>query len=137
MVFKELDAPDPTRQGLVAFGRFGYMPPDRNFYDWGADGGLVYYGAIPGRDYDSFAVAFSYLSVSQELIDAQKKINAAIPGALPEGDYEAVLEINYKAQLTAWMTLQTSVQRVFHPGARLATSTPDALAVVVQSSVRF
>jgi porin len=137
MIFREQHPPEQGRQGLIAFGRFGYAPPDRNFFDWGADGGLVYVGLLPTRDYDSFAVAFSYLSVSGEIVDVQNTINASFPGSLPEGDYEAALEVNYKAQLTAWMTLQTSLQRVFHPGGNLVKEVPDAWTLTVQTSLRF
>jgi porin len=137
MVYREQAPDDPAQQGLVVFGRTGYSPSDRNFYEWGADGGAVYKGAIPGRDFDTLGVGFSWLSVSNDLIDVQKTINALAPGSFPEADYEAVLEMDYKAQLTAWATLQTSVQRIFHPGARLAQETPDAWVVIVQSSLRF
>jgi hypothetical protein len=52
-------------------------------------------------------------------------------------DYEAVIELSYRAQLTAWWTLQPSVQRVFHPGGHVLADIPDAWAVIVQTTFRF
>ncbi|MCE0484630.1 MAG: carbohydrate porin [Methylacidiphilales bacterium] len=128
---------DPAHKGLVAFVRGGYAPPDRNLYEWGADGGLVYRGLLPGRDYDTCGLAFSYLGVSSEVQNIQRTINQSFPGAFPAGDYEAVLEGDYKIQMTAWMTIQASVQEVFHPGARLTTQTPDATVLILQTGFRF
>jgi porin len=48
-----------------------------------------------------------------------------------------VIELSYKIQLTAWMTIQPSVQRVFHPGGRITSSIPDSWVAILQTSVRF
>jgi porin len=127
-------------QGLVGFARAAFAPEDRNLAELGLDGGLIYKGLIPSRDWDTIGVAFSYLKMSDDLRRAQDDINALFGPfgpVLPEADYEAVLEINYKAQVAAWWTLQTSVQRVFHPGGRVVQDIPDAWAFIVQTTVRF
>lgn len=136
-LFLENGKKDPANQGLVGYARAAYAPADRNFFDWGADGGLVYKGLIPSRDYDTTAMAFSYLSVSGDICDAQNKINRTFPGSFPNADFEAVFELSYKAQVTPWMTMHTSLQRIFHPGARIAAKTPDAWVFIAQSSLRF
>ena len=41
------------------------------------------------------------------------------------------------AQITAWWTLQPSIQRVFHPGGRVQANIPDAWAVIIQTTLRF
>jgi len=133
---------DPALQGLVGFVRGALAPEDRNLAEWGLDGGLMYKGLIPSRDWDTVGIAYSYLRMSDDLARAQRDINAVYQpfvgyDVLPIADYEAVLEINYKAQLAAWWTVQTSVQRVFHPGGRVAEKIPDAWAVIVQTTLRF
>ncbi len=142
-LWREIGKEDPAHQGLVGFFRVATAPKDRNLADLGIDGGLVYKGLIPKRDWDTFAVAFSYLHISEDIADAQRDINAAFAAAAMDApftelaDYEAVLEISYKAQLTAWFTLQPSVQRVFHPGGYVQGEIPDAWAVIVQAVFRF
>ena len=42
---------------------------------------------------------------------------ATAPGAFPHlADYEAAVELNYKARLTAWWTLHAAIERGLHPG---------------------
>lgn len=143
-LWREREADDPARQGLIGFFRAAYAPPDRNLADLGVDGGLVYRGLIPTRDWDTLGVAFSYLRISEDLRRAQDDLRALLellsPGSgalLPRADYEAVLELNYKAQVAAWWAVDLSLQRVFHPGGRLASATPDAWVFIVQTSLRF
>ena len=136
-LYRPVGPQDPAQKGLVGFVRGGYAPPDRNLFEWGADGGLVYRGLIPTRDYDTCGIAASYLAVSRDLIDAQKTVDDASPGALPTGNFEGVVEVDYKIQMTAWMTVQASYQRIFHPGAQLSQVTPDANVVIIQTGLRF
>lgn len=142
-LWREMGKEDPAQQGLVGFFRVGYAPPDRNLASLGLDGGLVYKGLIPKRDWDTIAIAGSYLEISDDLRQAQRDLNGILaglgqPAAFTQyADYEGVLEISYKAQMTAWWTLQTSVQRVFHPGGRVMGDIPDAWTVIVQTVLRF
>jgi porin len=144
-LWREIGKDDPTRQGLVGFLRAAYAPPDRNLAWLGLDGGLVYKGLIPARDWDTLALGVSYLEISDDIRRAQRDINATTVGALGPGsepftkiaDYEAVIELSYKAQITAWWTLQPSIQRVFHPGGRVQANIPDAWAVIIQTTIRF
>ena len=107
------------------------------------DGGLVYKGLIPHRDWDTLALAGSYMEISDDVTRAQRDINAILAGAgappafTKLADYEGVIELSYKAQMTAWWTIQPSVQRVFHPGGRVLANIPDAWAVIVQTTLRF
>jgi porin len=129
---------DAARQGLIGFFRLATAPDNRNLAQFGADGGLVYKGLIPSRDWDTMSVAFSYLQISDDLRRAQRDINTLVGfPVLPKADYEAVLEMNYKIQLAAWCAVDTSVQRVFHPGGRLSADIPDAWVFSVQTTLRF
>jgi porin len=127
---------DPAGQGLAGFFRIAGAPSDRNLAPLGIDGGLVYKGLIPGRDWDTFGVAGSYLEMSDDITRAQRDINAVIPGAagVPV-DYEAVLEVSYRAQLTAWWTLQPDFQWVMHPGGSSALD--DAFVFSLFTTLRF
>ena len=144
VLWRERKENDPAQQGLIGFFRASTAPADRNIADLGIDGGLVYKGLIPGRDWDTFGVGLSYLKISDDLREAQDTlrgiVNSLSPGAgaaIPEADYEAVIEMNYKLQATAWMAVNLSLQRVFHPGGRIAEKTPDAWVFIVQTTLRF
>jgi len=135
MLYRELGKEDPAQQGLVGFFRVAGAPKDRNLAQFGVDGGVVYKGLIPKRDWDTLAVAGSYLEISDDIRRAQRAGNTVVPGSFVVSDYEAVVEVCYKAQMTAWWTVQPSVQRVFHPGGSQAIH--DAWAVIVMSTLRF
>lgn len=144
MLWRETDQNDPAHQGLAGFFRVATAPSDRNLAELGIDGGLVYNGLIPSRDWDTLALAYSYLKISEDLRNAQRDINTHVvndfsaPAPFTKiADYESVLEISYKMQLTAWMTVQASFQRVFHPGGRVLYDLPDASVFIVQTSLRF
>ncbi len=111
VLWREPGQTEPTQQGLAGFFRVAGAPRNRNLAQVGIDGGLVYKGLIPTRDWDTFGVALSYLEISDELRRAQADINAAFGAfgpVLPEADYEAVLEVNYKAQVAAWCAVDCS-----------------------------
>jgi porin len=143
VLWREVGKDDPARQGLVGFFRIEGAPADRNLASFGIDGGLVYKGLIPNRDWDTLGLAASYLKISDDLRQAQRDLNAIAssfgqPAPFAAiADYEAVIELSYKAQMTAWWTLQPSVQRVFHPGGRVMADIPDAWVVILQTSLRF
>lgn len=134
-LFQETGKSDPAQQGLVGFARFLGAPSDRNLTRLEADAGLVYRGLIPSRDWDSLALAVSYLEMSDDIRHAQRDFNLWAPGALIESDYEMVIELSYKIQATAWWTIQPSLQRVFHPGGSAAI--PNATAFILMSTLRF
>lgn len=142
VLWREVGKEDKAQQGLVGFLLAAGAPPDRNLAEFGINGGLVYKGPIPSRDWDSVGVAASYLKMSHDIRRAQGDINtfyAPFVGAnvLPEADHETVLEMNYRAQMTAWWSIDTSVQHVWHPGGRLSADIPDAWVFIVQTAFRF
>ena len=133
-LYREQAKDDPARQGLTGFFRVAGAPADRNLTQFGIDGGLVYKGLIPGRDWDTLGLAGSYLEISDDFANAFSALG------LPEPDYEAVIELSYKAQLTAWWTLQPSFQYVIHPGGRTDPTRPPAdnsVAFLLMTSLRF
>jgi porin len=143
MLWREVGKDDPARQGLAGFLRAAVAPDERNLASLGIDGGAIYKGLIPSRDWDTLALAVSYLKISDDVRQAQRDINGIITGAggpapfAKIADYETVIELSYKAQLTAWWTLQPSIQRVIHPGGRVVADIPDAWAFILQTTLRF
>jgi porin len=134
---------DPAQQGLVGFFRVAESPADRNLAELGIDGGFVYKGLIPKRDWDTVGLAGSYLKISDDIRNAQQDINNTVVGlgGTPVftrlADYEGVIEADYKAQVTAWWTVQTSLQRVLHPGGGITADIPNAWVFIVQTTLRF
>jgi len=130
---------DPAMQGAIGFFRVAAAPGDRNLTQFGIDGGIVLKGLIPGRDWDTLSLGVSYLQVSDEIGDGVRDVNDAFGTDFEIPDYEGLVELSYKAQLTAWWTLQPSVQWVLHPGGKTAIADPpgDAIAFVLQTTLRF
>ncbi len=126
---------DPAQRGLVGFARVLGGPPDRGLIDLQFDAGLVARGPLPSRGWDTLALAASYLQFSRGIRHAQQELDELAPGSVVPVDYEGVVELSYKAQLTAWWTLQPSVQHVFHPGGSAAL--PDATVFILQTTLRF
>jgi porin len=140
MLFREIGKEDPAQQGLVGFFRLTGAPPDRNLTEFGVDGGLVYKGLIPTRDWDTIALAGSYLQMSDDIRKGQRLINSAAPGTFPDlADCEGAVEISYKAQMTAWWTMQVSFERAIHPGGHTSPgrNPSDAWAFILASTLRF
>ena len=132
-LYREQAKDDPAGQGLVGFFRVAGAPSEQNLTQLGIDGGLVYKGLIPGRDWDTLGLAGSYLEISDAVARGFRTVG------LPEPDYEAVVELSYKAQITAWWTLQPSIQYVIHPGGGTdpTRSIDDAVAFMLQTTLRF
>lgn len=130
---------DPAMQGAVGFFRVAGAPRDRNLTEFGIDGGIVVKGLIPGRDWDTLGLGLSYLKISKDIRQGVRSVNADIGTSFKLPDYEGLVELSYKAQLTAWWTLQPSVQWVLHPGGQtdLANQPGDAIAFVLQTTLRF
>jgi len=126
---------DPAQPGLTAFCRLLAAPADRNLTQLEVDGGLVYRGLVPTRDWDTLALAGSYLGFSDNLRRAQQSLNALAPGSMTPLDYEGVIELSYKIQVTAWWTVQPSLQHVFHPSG--SSAIPDATAFILLTTLRF
>src|SRR5207237_922225 len=52
--------PDTATQGLAAFLRLGYAPPDRNLFSFEVDAGLTFKGLFPNRELDVLGVGAAY-----------------------------------------------------------------------------
>jgi porin len=136
--------PDTATQGLAAFLRVGYAPPDRNLISLEIDAGFTFKGLFPNRELDVLGVGASYARIGySRRLDRDEILFTGI--ARPIRDYESVLEITYQARIAPWWLLQPDLQLVFHPGgftsaplpAPIGQPIPNALVVGLRSTVTF
>jgi porin len=136
--------PDTATQGLAAFLRVGYAPPDRNLISLEVDAGLTFKGLFPDRELDVLGVGTSYGRIGYaRRLDQDEVLFTGIER--PIRDYEAVLEVTYEARIAPWWVLQPDLQLVFHPGgyipapppAPVGRPIPNALVLGVRSAITF
>jgi porin len=136
--------PDTATQGLAAFLRVGYAPPDRNLLSLEIDAGLTFKGLFPNRELDVLGagVVYGRLGYARSL-DRDQILFTGIER--PIRDYESALEITYEARIASWWLLQPDLQLVFHPGgfisaplpAPVGRPIPNALVIGVRSGITF
>ena len=136
--------PDTATQGLAAFLRVGYAPPDRNLISLEIDAGLTFKGLFPNRELDVFGVGVSYARIGYaRRLDRDEVLFTGL--ARPVRDYESVLEITYEARIAPWWLLQPDLQLVFHPGGFTSAPLPapvgqpisNALVIGLRSGITF
>jgi porin len=136
--------PDTATQGLAAFFRLGYAPPDRNLFSLEIDAGLTFKGLFPNRELDVLGVGAVYGRIGYaRRFDRDRVLFTGIER--PIRDYESTLEITYGARIAPWWLLQPDLQLVFHPGgftaaplaARVSRPIPNALVLGLRSGVTF
>jgi porin len=115
--------PDTATQGLAAFLRVGYAPPDRNLFSLEVDAGFTFKGLFPNRELDVLGVGASYGRIGYaRRLDRDQVLFAGI--GRPIRDYESVLEITYEARISPWWLLQPDLQLIFHPGGSISAPLP-------------
>jgi porin len=132
-------------QGLGVFARVMGDPTAANQVAFYADGGVNYKGLLAERPDDVLGVAFAYAGVSGEARGADGDTRRFTGTDRPIRDFEAVLEVTYKAQVAPWWTLQPDLQLIFHPGGGIAppsdttgsAAIPDALVLGLRTVVTF
>jgi porin len=136
--------PDTASEGLAAFLRVGYAPPDRNLFSLEIDAGLTFKGLFPGRQLDVLGVGTVYGRIGYaRRLDQDQVLFTGIER--PIRDYESALEITYEARIAPWWLLQPDLQLVFHPGGYIAAPPPapagqpipNALVIGIRSSITF
>ncbi len=134
--------PDTATQGLAAFLRVGYAPPDRNPISLEVDAGLTFKGLLPNRELDVLGVGTSYARIGYVRgLDQAEVLFTGIER--PIRDYESVLEITYEARIAPWWLLQPDLQLIFRPGGHIAAPAPagqpipNALVIGLRSGITF
>ena len=136
--------PDTATQGLAAFLRVGYAPPDRNLISLEVDAGLTFKGLFPDRELDVLGAGVSYGRIGDaRRLDRDEILFTGIER--PRRNYETVLEVTYEARIAPWWLLQPDLQLVFHPGgfttapapALVGRPIPNALVIGIRSGITF
>lgn len=102
--------PTPNEQGLYAFSMLNYSPDYNNSLPLYFQTGLVYKGPIPSRDKDRLGIAFGYGSYSYDNIVARRDAGLGVQKTM-----EAVLEVDYRVQLTKFASVQPYLQYLIRP----------------------
>jgi porin len=137
--------PDTATQGLAAFLRIGYAPPNRNLISFEVDAGLTFKGLFPGRELDVLGVAASYARIGNAVSRLDRDAVLFTSIERPIRDYEAVLEVTYEARVTPWWIMQPDLQFAFRPGGHAAVPLPtptgqpipNALVLGLRSTITF
>ena len=137
--------PDTATQGLAAFLRLGYAPPDRNLFSFEVDAGLTFTGLFPNRELDVLGAGAAYgrIGYAARRLDRDQVMFTGIQR--PVRDYEAVFELTYQARISPWWILQPDFQLIAHPGGHVAPPfaassarpIPNALVLGLRSSILF
>ncbi len=109
-------------QGLVVFGRYGWADSKVNELARFWSAGVQYQGLIPDRDDDVLALGFAQGIFSDRTTSFTD-------------DYESVLELYYRAELTGWLALSPSIQYIANPGGN--ESAGDAVILGVRALMCF
>jgi porin len=136
--------PDTASEGLAAFLRVGYAPPDRNLFSLEIDSGLTFKGLFPGRQLDVLGIGTVYGRIGYaRQLDQDQVLFTGVER--PIRDYEGALEITYEARIAPWWLLQPDLQLVFHPRGYVAAplpapagqAIPNALVIGIRSGITF
>jgi porin len=98
-----VDPRDPKRSWGV-FGNFGLSDGKPNPIQWSAIAGIGGSSPIPGRDRDTFGLAYYYLGFSDDFKDVAQRVT-------PVRD-EHGLELFYNVGLTPWLHITADVQLI-------------------------
>lgn len=91
-------------QGLGAFLQYGWAPGDRNEIRQYFGAGLLWQGALPGRDGDALGAGVASARLCRQLSWLE-----GLTG-------ETAWELFYRAQVTPWLAVQPDLQYFVHPG---------------------
>jgi porin len=102
-------------QGITAFARIAYSPPDRNLIDLYVDGGIGFSGMIPGRPADRFGIAMAYMHISPTAcaLDIDSQDFTGLP--TPVRSNETLLEMIYEAHIKPGWLIAPYFQYVWRP----------------------
>ncbi len=134
-----------AEKGVGLFLRGSVSPSDRNLISLYVDGGVQITGFSASRPNDKIGAAFTYARISDGARQFDRDVQMFTGIATPIRDYEAILEMNYSAELRQGVTVQPLLQYVRHPaGGAVDPNDPsntkrikDALVVGVRTSMSF
>ncbi len=122
MLYKENSCPHDS-QGMGMFFRYGYADSKRNDITKFWSIGCQYQGLLESRDNDVLGFGYAHAVLSDHSKSTYTK------------NYEAVYEIYYSMELTAWASLTPSIQYIDNPGA--LNGIDDAVVTAVRLQMNF
>ena len=110
-------------QGLRMFSLFYFAPKYNNDFSFYSQAGLVYEGAIPGRDRDQLMVGAAVGQYSYyDLLEARAAGD-------PEPNQSVLIEAGYRIKLNGWSFVQPLAQYIVHPDGTTAVADAALLGV--------
>jgi porin len=130
--------PGSEDQGFNFFLRMGGAPSDRNFISFYADAGIGFRAPFVSRPDDVATLGAAFGNIST---DASRADRLAGPPT-PVRDYEAVIELSYKAAIVPGWSVQPDLQYIFHPGGNVESPIrpepiPNALVLGLRTTLAF
>ena len=103
-------------QGLRMFSLWVFAPKYNNDFSFYAHGGLVYQGAVPGRDADELMLGavvgqYSYYDLLEARADGE-----------PEPNQTVLIEAGYRVQVNGWSFVQPFAQYIVQPDGTTAVA---------------
>jgi porin len=138
----KLPGGDETR-GLGVFTRITASPSDRNLIDFYADGGIDLIGPMASRPSDKIGLGFAYARISNRARELDGDFALLGQDPRPIRDYEALIALNYLAEIRTGWTLYPTLQYVIHPGggyvleAGVARAVKNATVAGLRSVIKF
>ncbi|MBB3102582.1 carbohydrate porin [Azomonas macrocytogenes] len=114
-----------TARTLGVFGRVTKNRSDRNVIDWGVDAGFNLTAPLPGRDEDSFGVAWGMGHTGRRARRADRDVQQLSGSYYPIRKTEHHMEITYRAQLAPWLSIQPDIQYIWNPGGGVLKENTD------------
>ncbi|MEY3895302.1 MAG: hypothetical protein RLZZ214_821 [Verrucomicrobiota bacterium] len=119
-----------SEEGLVLFATLGYSPfQDAAIIPVQSTFGANYEGLFPGREKDNTVFFATYGNFSNDYTAQQVNAGAGSP------EYELVLEIGHRFQVTPAAYIQPDIQYIVHPGG--TGDIPNALVIGFQYGASF
>lgn len=119
-----------SEEGLVLFATLGYSPfQDAAIIPVQSTFGANYTGLFPGREKDNTVFFATYGNFSNDYADQQSAAGLGSP------EYEMVLEIGHRFQVTPSTYFQPDIQYIVHPGG--TGNIDNALVVGLQFGTSF
>lgn len=105
--------------GIGLFTRLSAAPSDRNLANFYIDGGVTVKGLFDSRPNDQFGLGIGLTSISSRVRSFDQDTGYFNEAYMPRRDFEAVLELSYKAEIVPGWTVQPDIQYIFHPQGRV------------------
>jgi porin len=127
--------PGSDADGLGLFARVAFAPASRNSLDWSGEIGAVYSGLLQSDGRDQLGLGFAWIDISSQIAAATRIANSEDHTSFAKPDYEAILELTYKFQITKWWNVQPDVQWIIHPGG--SGEQHNALVIGLRTQITF